>query len=792
MGAFDPSTYLLKLPQPPVKNTSTRMENATDCRRLVCRCIEDDRLRSYFRAIVKGCYDGGAPYSQKQLAENGGRWMANLNFMGLQAIMDQARIPYYALFSGVQNYCDFYTYKGEPTERQQWCDTVAEKWTCMLNKWKQFKWHMKASQFEMLFEGWGPVMWENEVDWRFRAIPARNLLVPQRSESCLDYRLPFVVVRTAYRVHELYDKISDPEVATAAGWNIEAVQWAIKNATKGQGDENWMAQPWERWEQRFKNHDICGSYTDWDIINCSHVFVQEFAVKGQTAKVSHFIVLEGSSGESQPENIGYLYKHANRYDSYSDTMVVCFQNTGDGTWHSVRGVGLKAFKHIEIENRLMCNQINNAILAGMMVLQPASGQSNDKAQNIKFGNGVAWIPSNATMVDHRLGGDIAGPMAVQRMIVNNRNSNIGQYTGNSITREDGRGERATAAEVNYAEGKETSLTQGQIDAYYENLDTIYENMFARAIKGPDKESIEFIRECLDAGVPEKVLKEMRVCANKLSGYPSPDARKRNIAAVMQIVPSLPEDGKNAALNEYISTFAGPDKVKVFNPSQQEPDINQWAATVENDSLEDGINPPVISGMNNVIHLQVHLGYADEKLAPLKEAIEAGEQLDEGTLQEAYKFVQVLGLHCEEHLSRMNGDQMRAGLQKLFQTQLKNLVAFHGALRGAILDAQRMAQQAAMKEQQATALGIMDQAKLASMQAEQQRKDAKTQSDQEIKVWKASQSQNLKNWQVGQSTKLAAVKTASDISLSAAKTASDVRNQSIKAKAAASKPKPKAK
>jgi hypothetical protein len=768
---------LLRLPEPRLKPNQTRAGDAADCRKIVNQVLQEDLPRSYFRAIVLSALNGAAPYSEKQRAENGGRWMANLNFMGLQAIMDQARIPYYALFSGVQNYCEFRTYYGEPSERQRWNDIIAEKWTKMVNTWKQFKWHMKESQFEMLFEGWGPVMWEDEVDWRFRAIPARNVLVPQRTESCLDHRVDFVVIRCAYRVHELFDKISDEKIARQRGWDVESVQWAIRNATKGVGGESWQFAPWEKWQQKFKDHEIWGSYTDADIINCAHVLVQEYALPGEKAKVSHLIVLEGSTGEAQSDKVGYLYKHANRYDSYSDAMVVCFQNTGNGTWHSVRGVGLKAFKHVEIENRLMCNQINNAMLAGMMVLQPNTSQSEDKAQNIKFGNGVAWIPPNTLLQQNRMGGDIQGPMAVQRMISNNLANNIGQYSGNAISREDGRGERATAAEVQYAEGKETKLTQGQMDAYYDDLDTIYENMFKRAVKGPDHESREFIQACLDEGVPVEALEQMEcVKANRLSGYPSPSERRRNFASLVQLMPSLPEDGKNALLNEGISIFSSPDKIAVFNPPVQAPTNDTWQATIENDSLVDGMNPPIISGMNNVVHLKVHLDYADERFAPFKEAVEAGESIDPATLQTLYQYASVLGIHCEEHLSKMEGDQMRAGAAKFFSVQLKNLVAFHGKLRGAILDARRQAQQQALEAQQATALSVMDQAKLASMQAEQQRKDAVAVADQERKTWKAVEAQKLKAGQVSASTRLQGITTASKIVNDAAKTEAEIKNK----------------
>lgn len=757
---------LLKLPEPPIKSGSTRMEDPVEARKLVGIATREDQMRSYFRAIVKGCYDGNPPYSEKQRAESGGRWMANLNFMELQGIMDAARIPYYALFSGVKAYCTFETdYDRLNRDWTRWNETVADEWMRMLKKWKQFNWHMRASQFEMLFEGWGPVMWEDETNWRFRAFPARNLLVPQGTESCLDERVPWVIVRCSYRVHELYDKISSPEVATERGWNVEAARYAIKNATRKIGGETWQTAPWERWQQKFKNHDLTSSYTESDIINCAHIFVQEFAAPGEQAKISHFIVTESDLPDAKGEAAGFLYKHANRYESYHEAMVVCFQNTGDGTWHSVRGVGLKAFKHVEVSNRLKCTVINNAMLASCMTIQPQSAQAEDKVQQIRFGHGVVWIPPNTEFIQNRLGGDIQGPMAVDRMLSNNLGQNIGHYNQRSITREDGRGERPTATEVEYASAKETSLSQAQIDSYYDDLDTIAEQMYRRALKQPDKESKEFVRRCLERGVPMEALEKMYcVKWNRLSGYPSPESRKRNLRETAWIMASLPPDGQRAFLNEVIATHLGPDKIDAFNPQLQQPDIDQAFAVLENAAMSAGELPLVVSGMNPVKHLQIHLGDAEEKMDPLREAMEQGGGIDPAELEKAYAYIQILGPHCEEHLAQMKDDQSRSDLYKLFSAQLKNLASFHGKLRGAILDARRQAQQAALEQQAANALGVMDQARLNALVAENQRRDLAFVREQQRKDSKAVSTQNLRTWEAEQANRRKTAETMANIGI----------------------------
>src|SRR4030095_6361821 len=101
-------TQVLLLPDQ-VKNveTDSRLASGEDARRLLDQLCQEDLARSYQRAIVKGCYDGNQPWNQKRLNQDGQQWRCNLNFQGLEGILDSARIPYYGLFSGVLNYATF-------------------------------------------------------------------------------------------------------------------------------------------------------------------------------------------------------------------------------------------------------------------------------------------------------------------------------------------------------------------------------------------------------------------------------------------------------------------------------------------------------------------------------------------------------------------------------------------------------------------------------------------------------------------------------------------------------------
>lgn len=768
---------LLRLPDQVTRSGESRLASADDARNALNKLLQEDEQRSYQRAIVKGCYDGNAPYNERKRRQDGMAWACNLNFLGLEGTLDSARIPYYGLFSGVPTYAQFKTnHQPDNPESDLWNQRIADKFTCLLNRWRQFKWHIQASQFEMLFEGWGPLMFEDDADWRFRAVPARAVLVPQGSPSCLDNRCPFIAIKCDYRIHELYKHISQ-DSAKDRGWNVEAVQYAIKCGTRGQNGDttNMRNQPWEEWQKRYKNKELMASYTEFDIINCAHFFVLEY-----DGKISHFILTYQSlSGEDKQND--FLFRDVNRYESYDQVLNMAFQNTGDGSWHSVRGIGLKSFKHEEVRNRLNCRAVDNAFLASGMILQMADAKSDQKMQ-LRVNGAVSYIPAGTTFVQHRMAGDIEGVLSVSRYLENNLAQKIGAFNQRSMGRDDGRGEQPTAEAVRQAATKEGSLSASQIDNYYLDLDAIYSEVYRRVLKSSDPEAKRFVKDCLDSGVPRAALDSMEyVRANRLSGYGSPQMRKMAMQEMIPIVAMLPEDGKRNWLNDYIAASQGADKVESYNPPMDEPDINSALATIENNLLHEGEIPQVISGMDHLVHLTIHLDDAGQRLAPLQEQIEQGGEIDPAQLQQAYAYVSALGEHAEAHLGQIENDPSRKEMARVFEGQLKQLVAFHGKLRNAIRAANARAQQQAREEQQAMALSALDQVKIQREQQGMELDRAKFESDTQIKQDKAVVQTNLQRFKVGQNSNLAAVKTAEEIRLDRIKTAADVQNKRLNAK-----------
>lgn len=721
---------LLGIPDGKSDPPETRLKNGASARAIVAKAVKEDEGSGRRRAIVDGCCAGNPPYRTRP---KGREWEANLNFGGLKALMDSSGTPYYQIFKGVEYYAETHTaYQPSHADHEQWNMFIACRFHNLLNRWKGFDWNVQAASYHMRKHGIGPCFYERSDDWRFRAIPSGMLLAPRGAASCVDDRLQFIAIRVRYSVVELWQNIKDEETASQIGWNVKAVKLAIQRAGQkmlGDHKDNWYSSQWETFQRRLKDDDLNASYTESDDIACAHLLVQEF-----DGKITHVLVTEdevvpndGSGVEKKPDE-DFLFKHVNRYDSFNQAVVVFFQSMGEGTWHSVRGLADDAFKHIELENRLLCRMVDGSFIGSSLVIKPGTSTNKDRLQLTQWG-AVTLLPAGAELMQPNLHGALDGPIVVHRIIKNQLGSNIGQFQPRSLSREDGRGEQPTRAQVDFEASKETTLGQGQMSQFCDTLDLLYSETFRRAAdpNTTDEEAKRFQKECREDGVPKEALQDMEyVRANRASGYGSPQMRQMTDRNMIEsgIVSMLPEVGRQNFLDDYIGGQKGAEKVRRYNPKERLPSRDDADAAMENSMIKNGDMPVMISGQNNVVHLESHLAHAAETLLPVKEAMEA-EQSDPAMLQSAYTYLQIMGPHCEEHLGQMRNDRTRKGLADMFEQQLKNLVAFHGKLRGAIIQAKNEARLAAQQEEQATALNALDQARVDSTYSDIENKRRKT-------------------------------------------------------------------
>jgi len=238
--------------------------------------------------------------------------------------------------------------------------------------------------------------------------------------------------------------------------------------------------------------------------------------------------------------------------------------------------------------------------------------------------------------------------------------------------------------------------------------------------------------------------------------------------MMPLVPMLPEQGKQNWLEDAVTTIEGPEKTDRYAPRDHIPNQDDSIAALENGAFTQGISPVISSGQDDVVHLDSHMNFMQQTLGPIAQAIESGQQVPPEELQPAYKTSQTAIPHMEAHIARLQGDPMRKQQAKLFQDQLRQLTAFDGKLRATLYAAIRDQQVEQEQQQQATALGALDAARVQSVQTQTALAAEKTRSQ--------IANQNVKTIH---GLRLKALKQHVDMNLDVAKTSSDIRNQRAK-------------
>lgn len=738
-------------PEEKGRTAQTRLRDGASARSISAKLDEDDRKRSYRRALTKAMVDGAKPFPEDSSG------MTNLNFQDGKAIMQQSGVPFYSIFAGVRNFAEIRpSFNPQDPEHDRWGEKISRRFHELLSNWNGFDWNVQQASYWMRLHGVGPCYFDKPMDWRFRSLDTGCAQVPNGSASCVDDRLPYIKIKVAYRVHELYEFIKDAAAAKSAGYNVDAVKRAIMHACRTQSwasSGNGAINGWEVFEQQFNNNDIA-STARVDFVNCVHLLVREYS-----GKISKFIITEeaipASEGDADKKDDQFLFQSIDAYESYERCLVVFFKDIGDGTWHSVKGYASDAFDTLVVTNQLYCAMIDAARVDSTIILEFPNTTQRDKFDKFQIKRGITKLPVGAQIRQARLQGSMDGAMTISRLLSEKLNNNIGNFQGRGMSREDGKGETVTAREVEARVAKEASLTQGEMTLFYSYLDCLYEEIYRRASDPDtnDEEAKAFQEKCLEDGVPlEAMANPEYVRASRESGYGSPAMRDLRLQQLREIAPSLPTEGQQNLLDAEISAIAGPDKVEFFNPRTHQPDINDWAASIENETIRSGVVPPTISGMDPIIHLQSHLPFAADYLEPIKEAMDAGASTAE-ELQEAFFFTANMAEHCQPHLAQLAGDPTRKETGDYFTDSLQQIVAFNSKLRSAIITARKEAELAAAEQQQATALSALDQAKLQSVAVHDQIAAAKTATKIRNDTAKTVNSIRLKGLQVAADAQL---------------------------------------
>ena len=593
------------------KAVETRLKNVKAALSIFQTLAKADEKSSVNRARIDAMFDGSAPYNQGSLVSSGQPLKTNLNFGEAQRLLDISLSAYVDLYSSLERLVEIKGTMGEKSEIAPAEEIVADELTHLMRSWPEFHSAYLRLCTTFIKHGVSIAYFDTPDDWKFRVGGFHDILIPRQtpaSESCID----IAVGRREYLLHELFAFIKNPEAAAKVGWDVEEVKRVIATnaSTKGR-DYRSNFNNYEVLQQEMKNNDI------YQGIQNPSVSILHFWVKEMDGSVSHYM-----AAENTPKD--FMYKKVSRYENAEQAYVMFTYGVGsNGTYHSVRGLGQRIFSHIQTSNRLRCQQIDGAMLASAVMIQPENQRSLDELQFTYYGAYAVMSP-NVKIVEKaipNLGTAVQPALQDLTQQLSLNTDTVSTYGPNQSSPY--RNQMQVSADIDVT----TRLSGASLNLFYASWTRLLREVVRRVVttKKRDAAVKDFYDRCARRGVPEEFIKSIdvnRTKAVRSIGNGSHANRMLALRELQGISGQFDDVGRRNLTRDIVSTRVGHDLADRYVPADVEkrPTVDVKIAFFENQQLQQGQNVPVIANELHGVHLEVHVPV----LAQLIEALNTGE------------------------------------------------------------------------------------------------------------------------------------------------------------------------
>ena len=687
-----------------------------------------DEKSSSNRAKVDAMFDGASPYDQRVLYSTGQGNRTNLNFGEAQRLLDVSMSAYVDLYTSLQKLMRVSVTLGEPAERQDAEDIIAEELTQMLREWPEFHSNYLRLCTEFTKHGVGVSYFEDPRSWRFRVCGLGDFLIPRQTPAS-EEAIEVGCARRQYLLHELYGFIKNEDAAAKIGWDVDEVKRVIsKNArTTGRNGSNTYAD-WEVTQREMKNNDL---YTGLEntTVSVVHMWVREF-----DGSVSLLMFAEESPKV-------FLFRQNSMFKKPEHAYVMFSYGVGtNGTYHSVRGLGNRIFNHIQTSNRIRCQMIDSAMMGGAVMIQPETQRALEDLSFTMYGPYSILSPNvkiiekaapNLTNTMQPALADLQNQLAMNVDLVSTYGNQSSPYRNNLQTEHD--------------LAVSSRLTGSTINLFYSSWSRLLREIVRRVVTNPKQDEYvsAFYKRCAERGIDAKVIGSInheKTVAVRAIGAGSAANRLLALRELNGIAGSYDEVGRRNLIRDITSERVGRDLVDRYAPANPEPrmTVDAKIALLENQSMQSGQPVAVLDSELHGMHLRMH--------APLLQQLVSGIQTGEVDPVQALPIVQVIYQHCADHTNYLAADPSAkaevAGMKQLLQVGEEIITNFTRKIQAEQRKAMEAGQAEGQEGQQAGPSSA--ELKMQEHQMKMQIAQQKAQIEMQIKQAKADQDLALRD------------------------------------------------
>jgi len=700
----------------PSRLSTPRIRTAEEAQAICSRMWIDDQIGSINRGRLKGMIDGEPPYLRDDLRRNGQLYRCNINWMGARSALNNARSLYVDLLNSVAQFIAL-EFPGtvDPTNANEWGIIIAEEFTRTLRNWREFQFQVDRLVDQFVGYGAGFAYHESPRDWRWISAGLGDILFPRSTKSNEEY-VDIVMMRRPYFLYELVEKIADPKIAKAAGWNVEWVKDGLK---KAQGNDPRLGNDWETQEKELFEATYYYAYgSKNEMVWCDHLYVREM-----DGGYTHQIVLTEKGG-------GFLFEKINEFENASDFFTIFTNGGGNGDIHGQRGMLFDIFPQTQAINQIQCQMVDNLRLSMSMMLQASSEEALQDLAMIDFGP-FKILPPKVQIAEVNLSPPNQDALSVLNYLSNQQASNTGQYS--ALTAGSAILNAPTAQQGRMATANDNTLSQSQTNVFYTSWTHLLRRTYKR-LTLPDwqagepggAEALEFQKRCYARGVPLPTEKlnvlssPIDVQAVRAVGYGSPANRIQVQMQLMQLAGQMSPVAQNELMRNITASLGNGRMADIYFPrtttlpSQVE---DEKIAELENSLMRLGQQQSVFG--NNLVHATAHTAAIVQMMTEALQG-QVQPQAIVTFLQPAIQHTQMhVQLLAKDHINQQKAAQFgpillqaNALMQKAMSIQQKNQAQIA-----------KLGQEQQQVQQQEDPLL---QAKLADYQSKIEERDKKTQ------------------------------------------------------------------
>ena len=588
----------------------SRLQDAKSAINLFHALRKADEGSAKNRARVDAMFDGANPYNQSQLNASGQGLKTNLNFGEAQRLLDISLSAYVDLYSSLEKLVEVKGTQGEPAERGQMEDIVAEELTHLMRSWPEFHSHYLRLCTTFIKHGVGICYFDTPDDWKFRVGGFADMLIPRQTPAN-ETMIDVAIGRRQYHLHELFAFIKNPKAAERVGWNVDEVKRVImKNCRTDGRDPSGYAKQWETFQQELKNNDIHAGHQN------PTVAVLHYWVREMDGSISHYITAEDKAAE-------FMYKKLSRYSTPEQAYIMFNYGVGsNGTYHSIRGLGHRIFNHIQTSNRLRCQMVDGAMLSSAIMIQPDSQRAMDELGFTYYG-AYAVLSPNVNIIEKAIPNlsnsvqpaltDISNQLALNTDTVSSYGSQQSSPYRNQM-------------QVISDMDVQTKLSGASLNLFYSSWQRLLKEVVRRIVtsKRNDAAIKDFKNRCAMRGVPEEFIMTLDVARTKAVRSIGNGSYANRLVALRElqgISGSFDDVGRRNLTRDIVSTRVGHDLADRYVPVAQDsrPTVDNKIAFLENQTMMQGSPVPVEANEIHGLHLDVHI----PALVQLIEQLNAG-------------------------------------------------------------------------------------------------------------------------------------------------------------------------